>query len=65
MEEGQELINAVKTAIIHGYRSIDTAAIYGNEVGVGQGIREAIEDNRYCERRPFYYFKSLEFRARI
>ncbi len=43
VEEGQELINAVKTAITHGYRSIDTASIYGNEVGVGQGVREALE----------------------
>ncbi|WP_342510393.1 aldo/keto reductase [Sporosarcina sp. FSL K6-1522] len=41
VEEGQELVDAVKTAIQHGYRSIDTATIYGNEVGVGQGIREA------------------------
>jgi len=44
VEEGQELINAVKTAITHGYRSVDTAVIYGNEVGVGQGVREAIEE---------------------
>lgn len=44
VEEGQELINAVKTAITHGYRSVDTAAIYGNEVGVGQGIREAVKE---------------------
>ncbi|WP_144510324.1 aldo/keto reductase [Bacillus sp. FJAT-22090] len=44
VEEGQELVDAVKTAIKHGYRSIDTAAIYGNESGVGQGIREAIEE---------------------
>ncbi|WP_354314498.1 aldo/keto reductase [Sporosarcina psychrophila] len=44
VEEGQELINAVKTAIKHGYRSVDTAAIYGNEVGVGQGIREAVKE---------------------
>jgi len=44
VEEGQELVDAVKTAIKHGYRSIDTAAIYGNEVGVGQGIREAMEE---------------------
>lgn len=39
VEEGQELVNAVKTAIQHGYRSIDTAAIYGNENGVGEGVR--------------------------
>jgi len=44
VEEGPELVNAVKTAIKHGYRSIDTAAIYENEVGVGQGIREAIQE---------------------
>ena len=44
VEEGQELINAVKTAITHGYRSVDTAAIYGNEIGVGQGIREAVKE---------------------
>ncbi|MEH7082244.1 aldo/keto reductase [Neobacillus drentensis] len=41
VEEGPELVNAVKAAIKHGYRSIDTAAIYGNEEGVGQGIRES------------------------
>ncbi|MEH7502510.1 aldo/keto reductase [Neobacillus drentensis] len=41
VEEGPELVNAVKTAIQHGYRSVDTAAIYGNEEGVGQGIRES------------------------
>lgn len=32
---------AVRTAIAAGYRSIDTAAIYGNENGVGQGIKAA------------------------
>ncbi len=40
VEEGPELINAVKSAITNGYRSIDTAAIYQNEVGVGKGIQE-------------------------
>ncbi|MFS0837675.1 aldo/keto reductase [Paenibacillus sp. 1P03SA] len=44
VEEGPELVNAVKTAIKHGYRSIDTAAIYGNEEGVGQGIREGLQE---------------------
>jgi methylglyoxal/glyoxal reductase len=45
VEEGPELVHAVKTAIKHGYRSVDTAAIYGNEVGVGQGIREGMEES--------------------
>jgi len=44
VEEGPELVSAVRTAIIKGYRSIDTAAIYGNEEGVGQGIREGIKE---------------------
>ncbi|MFE4810189.1 aldo/keto reductase [Peribacillus simplex] len=44
VEEGPELVNAVKVAIKHGYRSIDTAAIYENEEGVGQGIREGIKE---------------------
>ncbi|PFN83233.1 aldo/keto reductase [Bacillus sp. AFS076308] len=44
VEEGPELVNAVKFAIKHGYRSIDTAAIYQNEEGVGQAIREGIKE---------------------
>lgn len=32
----------VKNAIEVGYRSIDTAAIYGNEAGVGEGIKQAL-----------------------
>jgi diketogulonate reductase-like aldo/keto reductase len=31
----------VKTAIEASYRSIDAAAIYGNETGVGKGVRTA------------------------
>ncbi len=41
VEDGQEVINSVKWAIKHGYKSIDTAAIYKNEAGVGQGIKES------------------------
>lgn len=36
-----ETAKAVISAIEAGYRSIDTAAIYGNEAGVGQGIAES------------------------
>ncbi|GAE31032.1 aldo/keto reductase [Halalkalibacter hemicellulosilyticus] len=41
VEEGTEVVEVVKTAIQHGYRSIDTAAVYKNEEGVGQGIKES------------------------
>lgn len=44
VEEGQELELAVKNAIKHGYRSIDTAAIYNNEEGVGRGIRSGLQE---------------------
>ncbi|MFB6432550.1 aldo/keto reductase [Bacillus thuringiensis] len=41
VEDGSEVIDSVKAAIKNGYRSIDTAAIYQNEEGVGQAIRES------------------------
>ncbi|MED4956749.1 aldo/keto reductase [Paenibacillus macerans] len=44
-KEGQEVIQAVKAAVRAGYRSIDTAALYRNEEGVGQAVREAMEEN--------------------
>ncbi|MCZ8535901.1 aldo/keto reductase [Paenisporosarcina quisquiliarum] len=44
VEEGTEVIEAVKTAISKGYRSIDTAAVYQNEEGVGEGIRQGIKE---------------------
>ncbi|KGR77109.1 aldo/keto reductase [Ureibacillus sinduriensis] len=44
VEEGPELVNAVRFAIKNGYRSIDTAAIYGNEEGVGKGIKAGLNE---------------------
>jgi methylglyoxal/glyoxal reductase len=41
VEEGSEVVRSVKAALAAGYRSIDTAAVYGNEVGVGEAIRES------------------------
>jgi 2,5-diketo-D-gluconate reductase A len=37
----QDAAEVVRTAIYAGYRLIDTAAIYGNESGVGEGLRAA------------------------
>lgn len=45
VKEGRDLVEAVKSAVKAGYRSIDTAAIYENEAGVGQGIGEALAQN--------------------
>ncbi|WP_431522098.1 aldo/keto reductase [Guptibacillus hwajinpoensis] len=41
VDDGDEVISSVKAAIEAGYKSIDTAAIYGNEEGVGQAIAES------------------------
>jgi diketogulonate reductase-like aldo/keto reductase len=40
-KEGDEVINAVKASLKTGYRSIDTAALYQNEEGVGRAIKES------------------------
>ena len=37
---GSECVRSICEAVDTGYRMIDTAAIYGNEQAVGQGIRE-------------------------
>jgi methylglyoxal/glyoxal reductase len=39
VEEGNEVIDSVKTALEVGYRAIDTAALYENEEGVGKAIK--------------------------
>lgn len=41
VKEQDELQRALAAAVEYGYRSIDTAAIYGNEEGVGQALRQS------------------------
>ncbi len=40
-ENGNEVIQAVEWALEAGYRHIDTASIYKNEEGVGEGLRHS------------------------
>lgn len=42
-KEGEEVEQAVESAIRFGYRSIDTASVYGNEEGVGRAISNSIQ----------------------
>ncbi|GIQ62197.1 putative oxidoreductase YtbE [Paenibacillus cisolokensis] len=53
VEEGDELVQAIKFAVNHGYRSIDTAAIYKNEASVGQAIREALAETGLAREELF------------
>jgi len=39
--DGEAVENAVRWALETGYRHIDTAAIYGNEIGVGRAIKQS------------------------
>jgi len=39
--DGKQVREAIKIAFDEGYRSIDTASVYGNEKGVGQAIEES------------------------
>ncbi|WP_102349775.1 aldo/keto reductase [Bacillus sp. Marseille-P3661] len=41
VEDGAEVQSSVMTAIELGYRSIDTAALYKNEEGVGQAVKNS------------------------
>ncbi|MEN3325062.1 aldo/keto reductase [Mariniflexile soesokkakense] len=41
IEDGAAVNNAVRKALETGYRSIDTAAVYKNEIGVGKAINES------------------------
>jgi diketogulonate reductase-like aldo/keto reductase len=41
IKDGPEVENAVRDALETGYRSIDTASVYGNERGVGKAIRDS------------------------
>ncbi|MDB5259457.1 MAG: hypothetical protein JWO73_665 [Candidatus Taylorbacteria bacterium] len=40
-KDGEEVETAVKLALAAGYRMIDTAMIYENEIGVGKAIRDS------------------------
>ena len=41
VDDGQQVEQAISNALETGYRSIDTAAGYRNERGVGKAIRES------------------------
>ncbi|MFH6603016.1 aldo/keto reductase [Maribacter algicola] len=40
-DNDQEVVDAIKYALQIGYRHVDTASVYGNEEGVGRGLKES------------------------
>ena len=40
-QDGKEVIDAINYALDAGYRSVDTAALYRNEVGVGEAVNSS------------------------
>ena len=42
--DGETAVMCVKEALKVGYRHIDAAAIYGNEVGVGEGMKQGLAE---------------------
>ena len=53
-----ECANTVYEAIKHGYRHLDSASDYGNEVEVGNGIKRAIDDE-LCSRDDLWVTSKL------
>ena len=41
VSDGKEVITSVTDALNAGYRHIDTASLYGNEIGVGEAVRNS------------------------
>ena len=58
--EGEAIIDSVQWAISCGYRHIDTAWIYGNEKGVGQGLKLSI-NNQGINREEIFVTTKLWF----
>lgn len=50
---------SVYTAIKDGYRLIDTAQYYGNETGVGKGVKRAIDDGLVSREEVFITTKVM------
>lgn len=55
----EETADVVRNAIVNGYRLIDTAKIYENEEGTGQGIKEGLAMTGLSRDDLFHHFKTL------
>ena len=44
-----------------GYRLFDTALLYGNQVAVGQGLRNALKSHQHLSREDFWVTSKVAF----
>ena len=58
-QNDKETANSVYYALEDGYRLIDTAQYYGNERGVGEGLRRAIDDGIVTREEVFITTKIM------
>ncbi len=58
-QNDEETANSVYYALEYGYRLIDTAQYYGNERGVGEGLRRAIDDGIVTREEVFITTKIM------
>lgn len=58
-QDDETVENSVYAALQTGYRLIDTARYYGNEKGVGAGVRRAIEDGIVTREEVFVTSKIM------
>ena len=58
-QNDEETANSVYYALEDGYRLIDTAQYYGNEYGVGEGLRRAIDDGIVTREEVFITTKIM------
>lgn len=58
-QNNEETANSVYYALEDGYRLIDTAQYYGNEYGVGEGLKRAIDDGIVTREEVFITTKIM------
>ena len=58
-QNDEETANSVYYALEYGYRLIDTAQYYGNEYGVGEGLKRAIDDGIVTREEVFITTKIM------
>lgn len=58
-QNDEETANSVYYALEDGYRLIDTAQYYGNEYGVGEGLKRAIDDGIVTREEVFITTKIM------